>query len=148
MAVAVTMVSNPLPGSTLPTALFGRDEAEGDPPIKEGLMVLALLEAIFAWLLFTPLPQVESVTSPVELVLGILLSVLPWGALVLAARTRAGPARSVAHGTAAYLAIGLAWSIVGIPGFAPPFSWYLLPMWPFFLLWIHPCVLGVGLWPC
>lgn len=54
----------------------------------------------------------------------------------------------MAHGTAAYLAIGLALSVVGIPGFAPPFSWYLLPMWPYVLLWTHPCVLGVGLWPC
>lgn len=112
-------------------------------------MALALLEAIFAWLLFTPRPPVEFVArSSVELVLGLLLSILPWAALVLAARTRAGPARSVAHGTVAYLAIGLAWSIVGIPGVVPPLSWYVLPMWPFFLLWTHPCVLGVGLWPC
>lgn len=78
----------------------------------------------------------------------VMPSLVLVGIVFLLQPARQGLARAAGWGVAVYVSIGLLLVATGIPGYVEPGAWYLAPFWPYFVIWLHECTLGVGLWPC
>lgn len=71
------------------------------------------------------------------------------GFVLLAQPARLGIRRAGAIGVGSYLLVGLVVLATGIPVYnIEPATTYLLVLWPTYLIWLHPCLLGGGLWSC
>lgn len=78
-----------------------------------------------------------------------IVSVPTFGGIVLLfAGSGLGFPDGLRYGVLAYAAVGVLVVAFGIPGYVPSGFVASGPFWPFFVLWFHPCVIGVGLWPC
>lgn len=78
----------------------------------------------------------------------VMPSLVLVGIVFLLQPARQGLTRAAVWGLAIYVSIGIVLVATGIPGYVDPGSWYLAPFWPSFVVWLHECTLGFGLWPC
>lgn len=119
--------------------------------IRAGIVLIVVAVGMFPLLRVLEDAMAPSVWRE-TLLIGGLVIVMP--ALVLAGfvlifePARLGLARSGAWALGTYVAIGLLLTATGIPGYVDPGAWYVLPSWPGYVIWLHECTLGVGLWPC
>lgn len=119
--------------------------------LQAGLLLAAV--SVLGFAAFVAVEDGLASSSAVGLLWGsmvfVLLPLLVLASLgFLALPARWGARRAGAGALAVYLGVGMLASFAGIPGYIDPGAWYLLPSWPSYVLWLHECALGVGLWPC
>lgn len=80
--------------------------------------------------------------------LGIIPATVLCGLILLLEPARPGLWKSALLASLLYAIVGLGLVATGIPGYVPQGAWYLFPSWPMYVLWLHECALGFGIWPC
>lgn len=71
------------------------------------------------------------------------------GLVLLAQPARLGVRGASAVGAGLYLLVAVILFATGIPVYGiEAGTAYLLVLWPTYVIWLHACLLGVGLWAC
>lgn len=81
----------------------------------------------------------------------IVPSLLTVGGLILLAQpARVGLQRASLVGIGVYLVLGVLVTLVGIPGYidGPALAPHYVLGWPAYVVWLHGCPVGVGIWGC
>jgi len=115
-----------------------------------GLGLLALSVALLALVrafghLLVGSQGLESLWLPLFMA---VVSVPVFAGITMLFGARLGFPNGLRAGVAAYAVLGGLVFVVGIPGHVPALRPPLGPFWPFFVLWFHSCLAGVGLWGC
>lgn len=113
-----------------------------------GLWLVSVLGFALTRALASTLPANAGETLWLPLVMAIVSVPAFAGVVLLAAGSGMGFPEGLRAGVAAYALIGAFVVLFGLGSYLPSGVLPAGPFWPFFILWLHPCLLGFGLWPC